>query len=198
MLDTHQSYGPAPRPISYWGDEPLEGKEWNKQQCKDCFSHLSPREEKEDSSPWEVKRAFLRGSQSCGWAWVVFLSSSLKRHCLSNPRDQQVKYSLSLPSSTFIIHFSYFWQIPNHVPKINPYWTCRKLAPIPRSTSTFNRLGFPQCSRNSHANLHPYTLSSCFSSHFWGGKKLIYNTIRVFCCFYKIFQDITKLHTLKG
>lgn len=139
-------------------------------QCKDRFSHLSAREEKADSSPWEVKGAFLRGSQSCGWAWVVFLSSSLKGHCPSNSRGQQVKYSLSLPSPTFITHFSYFWQIPNHMPKINPSWTCRKLAPIPRSTSTLNRLGFPQCSRNSHANLHPYTLSSCFSSHFLGKK----------------------------
>lgn len=124
---------------------------------------------------------------------VVLLSSPLK--------GQQVKYSLSLPCPMFIIRMLYFWQIPNHMTKINQYssldsfedsWLAfqESLLPLPGNTSVQQK--FPCKSTAFHSfKLFFFTLL--------GGKKTWYTTLLgFFVVFIKFFQDITKLHTLKA
>lgn len=114
----------------------------------------------------------------------------LTKGTLSSSRGQQVKYSLSLPCPMLIIHLLFFWQIPNHMTKINQY---SSLDSFGDSWLAFQEA--PQCSSNSHANLQPSTLSNCFSSHFWRGGKTWYTTLLgffvVFIKFFKISQNYT-------
>lgn len=150
---------------------------------------LSAREEREDSSPWEVKGAFLRGSQSCGWAWVMFLFSPLQGHWAALEAS---RWSIHSPCPMLTIQKSY-----DNNKLIFFFWG--KLACITGSTSKLYQAGFPQHLGAAEILMQIYNLALfqvVFLHTLAGGKNLIYNTIRVFCCFYKIFQDITKLHTL--
>lgn len=144
--------------------------------------------EREDSSPWEVKGAFLRGSQSCGWTWVVVLSSSLKGHWAALEFS---RWSIQSPCLASCLSFTCH-VFDKHLITWEESWLAFQEALSPLPGWIFPT---PQCSRNSHANLQPYVLSSCFSSHFWGGKKTWYTTLLgffvVFIKFFKISQNYT-------
>lgn len=144
------------------------------------FFPLSARDEREDSSPWEVKGAFLRGSQSCGWTSMMFLSTPLKGHW-------QVKYSFSLPHD-YHSKIVFLTNTQSYEKTIFFFW--RKLACIPRSTSTFTRLGFPNTSVQQKfpcksTALHSFKL---FIFMLLGRKNLILTLLGFFVVFIKFFK----------
>lgn len=169
-----------------------------------CFP-LSAREEREDSSPWEVRGAFLRGSQSCGWTWVVFLSSSLKGHWAALEAS---RWSIHSPCLAPCLSFTccIFDKQPNHMAKIKisvlllilllketGLHSIEALPPLPGWVSPT-----PQCSRDSHANLQPHnSFKLFFFTLFLGGKEneTWYTTLLgffvVFIKFFKISQNYT-------
>lgn len=125
--------------------------------------------------------------------------------CPAHSRDSRWNihspHSLSLPCPMFIIHLLFFWQIPNHMTKINQYssldsleesWLAfqEALLLLPGNTSVQQK--FP-CKSTAFQSF------KLFFFILLGGKKTWYTTLLgFFVVFIKFFQDITKLHTLKA
>lgn len=157
-------------------------RQWNHQQCKDCFfHHLQGKRRKIQA--WEAARgvdgwggALVQPTE--GTAGEIFTLLALPHvyhsHAVFLTNTQSYDKNKSIFFSGFL-------------------W--RQLACIPRIASAFTR----QHLSAAEIPMQIYSLplfQVAFLHTFGGEKNLIYNTVRVFCCFYKIFSRYHKItHT---
>lgn len=182
-----RSFSPAPRPINYWEVmNHLKPDSETISNAKIAFSTVCKGREGR-FKPWEVKGAFLRGSQSCGWACVVFLFSPLQGHWAALEAS---RWSIHSPCPMLTIQKSY-----DNNKSIFFFWG--KLVCITRSTSKLYQAGFPQHLGAAEILMQIYNLAlfQVVFLHTSGGEKTWYTTLFgffvVFIKFFKISQNYT-------